>query len=84
MSFTFRLVLPNALLLGYLKLLNAAWGGDKHLVRFLLQNGADRSKVGTGHYTEALAPSDFEGLNAEGWAKIKGHDDIAKLIRVGL
>lgn len=54
------------------KLLNAAWGGNKHLVRLLLQHGADRSKVGTGHYTEALAPSDFQGFNAEDWARKKG------------
>lgn len=66
------------------QLINAAWGGDKHLVRFLLQHGADRSKVGTGHYTEALAPSDFAGLTAEGWARKKGHEAIADLIRVGL
>ena len=67
-----------------LQLINAAWGGDKHLVRFLLHRGADRSKIGTGHYTEALAPSDFGGYTAEGWARKKGHGDIAELIRVGL
>ena len=66
------------------QLINAAWGGDKHLVRFLLMHGADRNKVGTGHYTEALAPSDFAGHTAEGWARKKGHDDVAELIRVGL
>ena len=67
-----------------LQLINAAWGGDKHMVRFLLSHGANRSQIGTGHYTEALAPSDFKGLTAEGWARKKGHDDIAELIRVGL
>ena len=54
------------------------------MVRFLLHNGADRNKIGTGHYTEALAPSDFAGLSAEGWARKKGYNDIAELIRVGL
>lgn len=65
-------------------LINAAWGGDKRLVRFFLSRGADRNKVGTGHYTEALAHSDFKGLTAEGWARKKGHNEIAELIRVGL
>ena len=68
----------------HLQLINAAWAGDKHLVRFLLHHGADRSKIGTGHSTEALAPSDFDGLTAEGWAREKGHDEIAELIRMGL
>lgn len=54
------------------------------MVRFLLHHKANRNKVGTGHYTQALAPSDFEGLTAEGWARKKGYDDIAELIRVGL
>lgn len=66
------------------QLINAAWAGDRHLVRLLLSHGADRSKIGTGHYTEALAPVDFKGLTAEGWARKKGFDDIATLIRVGL
>lgn len=65
-------------------LMNAAWGGDRHLVRCLLSQGADRSKIGTGHYTEALASVDFAGLTAEGWAREKGHGDIAELIRVGI
>jgi hypothetical protein len=66
------------------QLINAAWAGNKMLVRYLLQKGADRNKLGTGHYTEALAPSDFEGLTAEAWARKKGHLDIAELIRIGL
>jgi len=65
-------------------LINAAWAGNRPLVRFLLSHGADRTTVGTGHYTEALAPVDFEGLTAEGWARRKGFHDIAELIRVGL
>jgi hypothetical protein len=54
------------------------------MVRFLLQHGADRSKVGTGHSSEALATSDFAGMTAEEWAREKRHEDIAQLIRVGL
>ena len=65
-------------------LLNAAWTGDRQLVRFFLQRGADRAKIGTGHYSCALAHPDFEGLNAEGWARKKGHEEIAELIRLGL
>ena len=65
-------------------LLNAAWAGDRHLVRYFLRRGADRSKIGYGHYTTALAHPDFKGLTAEGWARRKGHDDIANLIRLGL
>jgi hypothetical protein len=65
-------------------LLNAAWAGDKPLVRFLLQKGADRSKVGTGHYTKPLALPDFEGFTAAGWAEKRGHLEMANLIRIGL
>lgn len=65
-------------------LLNAAWAGDRQLVRFLLQRGADRTKIGLGHYSKALAHPDFKGLTAEGWARKRGHDDIAELIRLGL
>lgn len=65
-------------------LINAAWAGDKYLVRFLLQKGADRTKVGTCHYTKPLASPDFQGFNAAGWADEKGHRDIANLIRIGL
>jgi hypothetical protein len=65
-------------------LLNAAWSGDRHLVRFFLQRGSDRSKIGTGHYSQALAAPDFKGLTAEGWARKKGHNEIADLIRLGL
>lgn len=65
-------------------LLNAAWAGDRHLVRYLLRRGADRRKIGYGHYTTALAHPDFKGLTAEGWARRKGHDDIANLICLGL
>jgi len=65
-------------------LLNAAWAGDRPLVRFLLQRGANRAKIGFNHYTKGLAHPDFEGLTAEGWARKRGHDDIAELIRLGL
>lgn len=50
---------------GFTPLLNAAWAGDKYLVRFLMQRGADRSKIGTCHYTKPLAHPDFRGLTAE-------------------
>lgn len=65
-------------------LINAAWGGDKYLVRLLLQKGADRSKVGTCHSSRPLAHPDFQGYTAEGWAREKGHEEIAELIRIGL
>ena len=65
-------------------LLNAAWAGDRQLVRYLMQRGADRSKIGLNHYTKGLAHPDFMGLTAEGWARTRGHDDIAELIRLGL
>ena len=65
-------------------LLNAAWNGDRYLVRFLLQHGADRTKLGVSHYTKALAPAGFEGYTAEQWAEKRGHHDIAKLIRIGV
>ena len=50
-------------------LLNAAWRGDRSLVRFLLSKGANRAKVGTCHYSQALAAPDFEGMTADGYAE---------------
>lgn len=65
-------------------LLNAAWSGDKPMVRLLLQRGADRSKVGFYHYSKGISSPDFKGLTAEGWARKKGFKGIAKLINLGL
>jgi len=65
-------------------LLNAAWSGDRWLVRFFLQRRADRHVRGTQHYTQGIAPPGFEGKTAEEWAQHKGHPEIAKLIRLGL
>lgn len=65
-------------------LCNAAWEGNKQMVRFLLGKGSNRKKVGTGHSSQGLAPATFEGLNAEGWARKRGHLEVAELIRLGL
>ena len=65
-------------------LLNAAWRGDKVMVRYLLGQWADRTKLGTYHCTQGLAPSNFDGLTAEGWARERGHDSLAALIQRGL
>ncbi|KAG7349756.1 ankyrin repeat domain protein [Nitzschia inconspicua] len=65
-------------------LLNAAWGGDRMLVRFFLQKGADRGVRGTQHYSKAIAPPGFEGMTADQWAEKRGHPEVAKLIRLGL
>ena len=69
---------------GFTPLLNAAWGGNIKLVRFLMSKGCDRKKIGRGHYSKPLAAPDFEGHTAEGWAREKGHPEVADLIRVGL
>ena len=65
-------------------LLNAAWAGDKHMTRYFLAKGANRMAYGTGHYTQGLAPPDFQGLSAEDWAKRRGHHELAEIIRLGL
>ena len=65
-------------------LLNSAWAGDKYLVRFFLQKGANRKHIGTCHYTRPLAAPDFAGRTAAGWAKYRGYDDIGSLIELGL
>jgi hypothetical protein len=69
---------------GFTPLLNAAWAGDRYLVRYFLSAGANRAHIGTCHYTKPLAAPDFAGLNAAGWARKQGHDGIAKLIELGL
>jgi hypothetical protein len=65
-------------------LLNAAWNGDKHMVRYLLARGADRTKTGLNHSSKGLAPAGFKGLNAEQWARKRGHENVAELIRIGI
>ena len=65
-------------------LINAAWNGDKYIVRYLLGKGCDRTKVGYNHSSRGLAPATFNGLDAEGWARKQGHDEVAELIRLGL
>ncbi len=65
-------------------LLNAAYNGDKHMVRHLLVRGADRTKKGLNHSSKGLAPAGFEGLSAEEWARQRGHHNVAELIRIGI
>lgn len=65
-------------------LMNAAWNGDRYVARYLLARGCDRTKVGFNHSSQGLASPKFEGLNAEGWARKRGHDEVAELIRLGL
>jgi ankyrin repeat protein len=65
-------------------LLNAAWGGDRTMVRYFLQRGANRRVRGTQHYSQAIAPAGFEGMTADEWAAKNDYPDIAKLIRLGL
>jgi hypothetical protein len=69
---------------GFTPLINAAWQGDRHLVRYLLGRGANRTKVGFCHFFEPLAPPEFKGLTAEGWARRRGHHELADLISLGL
>lgn len=65
-------------------LLNAAWAGDRFLVRFFLQRGSNRNVLGTQHYSQGIARPGFEGLTADNWAEKRGFPDIAKLIQIGL
>jgi hypothetical protein len=69
---------------GFTPLLNAAWAGNIRLVRFLMGNGCDRTKIGRGHYTKPLAAPDFKGYTAEGWARKRSFPEVAELLRVGL
>lgn len=68
----------------YSPLLNAAWNGDRFLVRFFLQRQSNRNVRGTQHYTKGIAPPGFQGMTAAQWADQRGFPDIAKLIRLGL
>ncbi|KAL3815787.1 hypothetical protein ACHAXA_001681 [Cyclostephanos tholiformis] len=65
-------------------LMNAAWNGDKYMTRYLLSKGSDRTKLGYNHSSQGLAPPKFEGMTAEGWARKRGHDEVAELILLGL
>ena len=49
-----------------------------------MAKGSDRTKLGYNHSSQVLAPPKFEGLTAEGWARKRGHDEVAELIRLGL
>jgi len=68
---------------GFTPLLNAAWNGDRYLAKFLLSRGANRIDVGTSHSSCPLAPSNFEGMTAEGWARKWGFLEVADLIKLG-
>lgn len=65
-------------------LLNAAWAGDRYLVRFFLQRRSNRNVLGTQHSSQGIAPPGFEGLSADKWAEKRGFPDISKLIQMGL
>ena len=65
-------------------LLNAAWNGDRSMVRYLLIRGANRKLIGKYHSSGGICPVDFQGHNAEGWARERGHTAVADLIRLGL
>jgi hypothetical protein len=64
--------------------MNAAWNGDRALLRYLLARGADRARVGFNHCSRGLAPPAFAGRTAEGWARCRGHADCADLLKYGL
>lgn len=51
-------------------LMNAAWAGDKHMVRYLLAKGCCRVKVGFNHSSKGLAASTFKGLGLENGARL--------------
>ena len=65
-------------------LLNAAYAGNRYLVRYLLGKKADRTKIGMAHYSKRLSHPDFKGLTAEGWARKRGHTCLADFIKLGL
>jgi len=69
---------------GFTPLLNAAYVGDKAMVRYLLSKGCNRHKVGTEHSTQALAHISFKGHTAEEWARKRGYGDVAELIKYGI
>ena len=69
---------------GFTPLLNAAYLGDRAMVRYLLSKGCNRAKIGTEHSTQALAPIGFKGLDAEGWARERGFERIADMIKYGI
>jgi len=65
-------------------LLNAAYNGDRSMVRYLLIRGANRKLIGKYHSSKGICAADFQGHNAEGWARERGHTTVADLIRLGL
>lgn len=65
-------------------LANAAWAGDKSMVRYFLGKGSNRTMKSTQHSSQPIAPPDFEGLTPDAWAAKRGHEEIANLIRLGL
>jgi ankyrin repeat protein len=65
-------------------LLNAAYNGDRSMVRYLLIRGANRKLIGKYHSSKGICAADFQGHNAEGWARERGHTAVADLIRLGL
>ena len=68
----------------FLPLLNAARDGYWYQVRLLLSHEAEQKKFGTVHSRKGLHHTDFEGLNAEGWAQKKGFHDLSVFIQLFL
>eukprot|EP00529_Nitzschia_sp_RCC80_P006011 CAMPEP_0113462902 /NCGR_PEP_ID=MMETSP0014_2-20120614/12354_1 /TAXON_ID=2857 /ORGANISM="Nitzschia sp." /LENGTH=1013 /DNA_ID=CAMNT_0000354825 /DNA_START=466 /DNA_END=3504 /DNA_ORIENTATION=+ /assembly_acc=CAM_ASM_000159 len=64
-------------------LANAAWAGDKVMVRYFMGKGSDRTIRCTQHSSQPIAPPEFMGLTPAEWAEKRGHSAIAKLIREG-
>ena len=65
-------------------LANAAWAGDKAMVRYFMGKGSDRTIRCTQHSSQPIAPPEFKGLTPAEWAEKRGHSAVAKLIREGL
>jgi len=67
-------------------LLNATWNNDLPLVRFLLWKGSSRRAVGLTHCSKGFGAVSmgFKGLTAEGWAKLKGFQEVEREIKLGV
>lgn len=61
---------------GFTPLMDAAWAGDRELVRLLLHFGADPKRRGHSHFSGGIKLSG-PWHDAAGWARAKGHDEVA-------
>jgi len=66
---------------GFTPLMDAAWSGDRELVRLLLHFGAHCKNRGHSHFSGGIKATTGPWHDAAGWAETKGKKEVAAHLR---